>query len=127
MSRMAPSSAGPLPAGEARELARVLASGTDLTVFVDGTVHRLMGESAAAVIDVLGRLSRGEAITVSSAEDSLTVAQAAALAGISHSYLRNLTDRGDLPVQYRGSHRRILRSDVLAWLAAQKQPPATEG
>ncbi|MEX5264071.1 helix-turn-helix domain-containing protein [Kocuria sp. CPCC 205258] len=51
----------------------------------------------------------------------LTTSQAAALAGISATYLRNLTTEGTLPVQYRGSHRRIRRSDVQAWLAGRQR------
>ncbi|MGC5644806.1 UNVERIFIED_CONTAM: helix-turn-helix domain-containing protein [Kocuria sp. CPCC 205274] len=51
----------------------------------------------------------------------LTTSQAAALAGISATYLRNLTTGGTLPVQYRGSHRRIRRADVEAWLAGRQR------
>lgn len=51
----------------------------------------------------------------------LTTSQAAAAAGISHTYLRNLTDAGIIPVEYRGSHRRIRLSDVEAWLEEQRQ------
>jgi excisionase family DNA binding protein len=57
---------------------------------------------------------------VSSVEDMLTTSQAAELAGISHTYLRNMTDRGEIPVEYRGSHRRIRTADIMAWLEAQK-------
>nr|WP_308738214.1 helix-turn-helix domain-containing protein [Kocuria dechangensis] len=49
----------------------------------------------------------------------MTTSQAAALAGISNTYLRNLTTQGVIPVQYRGSHRRIRRADVQAWLAGR--------
>jgi hypothetical protein len=31
-----------------------------------------------------------------------------------------MTDRGEIPVEYRGSHRRIRQADVLAWLEHQK-------
>ena len=51
----------------------------------------------------------------------LTTSQAAAAAGISHTYLRNLTDAGVIPVEYRGSHRRIRMEDIQDWLAAQQR------
>lgn len=54
----------------------------------------------------------------------LTTSQAAAAAGISHTYLRNLTDAGIIPVEYRGTHRRIRLSDVEAWLEEQKAKSA---
>jgi excisionase family DNA binding protein len=119
MSRFAPRTTPALEPDEAARLAGALAS-KDLSLFVDGTAHRLAGPADEAVRDLLARLARGESVTVSSAEEVLTVAQAAELAGISHSYVRKLTTNGTWPVQYRGTHRRIRREDVLAWVAAQK-------
>ncbi|MGG7652120.1 MULTISPECIES: helix-turn-helix domain-containing protein [Kocuria] len=113
---------------EAERLADALEA-RDVTVFVDGTSLRLPEGARDAVVDLLSRMTRGEAVTVTSAAvtsaaeppadpgDLLTTSQAAALAGISATYLRNLTTEGVLPVQYRGSHRRIRRADVQAWLA----------
>jgi excisionase family DNA binding protein len=98
----------------------MLADSNDVTVFVDGTAHRLDHGVRDAVLDLLHRLSRGDAVSVSSVAEVLTTSQAAELAGISHTFLRNLTDRGDIAVQYRGSHRRIRRQDVMAWLDTQK-------
>lgn len=118
MSRYAPHTTPALEPEDAARLAEAL-SAQDVSLFVDGTAHRLAGPADAAVRDLLARLARGEAVTVSSAEDVLTVAQAAELAGISHSYVRKLTTNGTWPVEYRGTHRRIKREDVLAWVASQ--------
>ncbi|WP_342023386.1 helix-turn-helix domain-containing protein [Arthrobacter citreus] len=145
-----------LPAQEVRALARALSAG-DVTVFVDGTALRLPSAARDAVLDVLARLGRGEAISVSSGAAGpdtppagvpaakvapaaagtreptarngsnvplLTTSQAAAAAGISHTYLRNLTDAGIIPVEYRGTHRRIRLSDVEAWLEEQQAKSA---
>ena len=132
-----------LPAAEVRALSRALSAG-DVTVFVDGTALRLPAAARDAVLDLLARLARGEAVSVASeAGDGagapapapssaaarpapgaskiplLTTSQAAAAAGISHTYLRNLTDAGIIPVEYRGTHRRSRLSDVEAWLEQQ--------
>jgi len=112
-------SSGLAPADQAA-LARTLGESEDITVFVDGTAHRLAPEARDAVVDLLRRLARGDAVTVASVAELLTTSQAAELAGISHTFLRNMTDRGEIPVQYRGSHRRIRRQDVMAWLQSQK-------
>lgn len=138
-----------------RALARALSAG-DVTVFVDGTALRLPAAARDAVLDLLGRLGRGETVTVSSDPGSrqgagpaaipadagtpadarepvprsgsnvplLTTSQAASAAGISHTYLRNLTDAGIIPVEYRGTHRRIRLSDVEAWLEQQQAKTA---
>lgn len=137
-----------LPVKEVRALDRALSAG-DVTVFVDGTALRLPAAARDAVLDLLVRLGRGEAVTVASAAAEsagsagstgsnvpagagsgvgevplLTTSQAAAAAGISHTYLRNLTDAGVIPVEYRGTHRRIRLADVQAWLADQRAAKA---
>src|SRR6478735_1344618 len=120
MALIAPRVAPALAADDALALQRALDGGTDITVFVDGTVHRLPPQARDAVVDLLARFSRGEAVTVSSVEEMLTTSQAAELAGISHTYLRNMTDRGEIPVEYRGTHRRIRTAHIMAWLEQQK-------
>lgn len=119
MALIAPRMADALPPEEAQKLQQVLAGSDDITVFVDGTVHRLPPPARDAVVDLLQRFGRGEAVTVSSVEELLTTSQAAELAGISHTYLRNITDRGEIPVEYRGTHRRIPRAAIVAWLESQ--------
>lgn len=120
MTVRAPRSAATLPPESAGQLRRALSNSSDVTVFVDGTAHRLPAEAQAAVVDLLSRLGDGDAVQVTSVSDVLTTAQAAEVAGISHSYLRKLTDAGTLPVEYRGSHRRIRRADVEEWLRGQR-------
>ena len=124
MALIAPRVAPALPADDALALQRALDGGTDITVFVDGTVHRLPPQARDAVVDLLARFSRGEAVTVSSVEEMLTTSQAAELAGISHTYLRNMTDRGEIPVEYRGTHRRIRLAAIMSWLDGQKKKQA---
>jgi excisionase family DNA binding protein len=121
MALIAPRVTAGLPAEDAQKLKYALNDSDDITVFVDGTVHRLPPQARDAVVDLLSRFSRGEAVTVSSVEDMLTTSKAAELAGISHTYLRNMTDRGDIPVEYRGTHRRIRLADIMAWLETQKK------
>jgi excisionase family DNA binding protein len=127
MALIAPRVAPALPANEALALQRALDGGTDITVFVDGTVHRLPPQARDAVVDLLARFSRGEAVTVSSVEEMLTTSKAAELAGISHTYLRNMTDRGEIPVEYRGTHRRIRLAAIMAWLEGQKKKQVVAG
>lgn len=124
MALIAPRVTAGLSADDARNLARSLQDSDDITVFVDGTVHRLPDQARDAVVDLLARLSRGETVTVSSVEEMLTTSQAAELAGISHTYLRNMTDRGEIPVEYRGTHRRIRQAAIMEWLETQKRKQA---
>lgn len=124
MTLHAPRISSPLAPTEQKALARTLDDSDDVTVFVDGTAHRLDASAQAAVLDLLRRLSQGDAVSVASIAELLTTSQAADLAGISHTFLRNLTDRGEIAVEYRGTHRRIRRQDVTDWLARQKAATA---
>lgn len=119
-SRTAPA----LSDAQRRSLSRALTENDDVTVFVDGTAVKLPTEARDAVVDLLQRLASGDSVTVSSVAETLTTSQAAEAAGISHTYLRNLTDAGVIPVEYRGTHRRIRRDAIDAWLASQKKSDA---
>ena len=127
MTLIAPRVTAALPVEDAQKLQYALSGSDDITVFVDGTVHRLPPQARDAVVDLLARFSRGEAVTVSSVEEMLTTSRAAELAGISHTYLRNMTDRGEIPVEYRGTHRRIRLADIMAWLEKQKKNNTADG
>ena len=108
-----------LAPADAARLAAALSESPDATVFVNGTAVRLPAAAAQAVLDLLGRLAGGEAVVLSTAERLLNTSQAARLAGVSNTYMRNLTDAGTIPVDYRGTHRRIKPADVAAWVSAR--------
>lgn len=119
-SRTAPA----LPDTQRQTLARAIRENDDVTVFVDGTAVKLPTQARDAVVDLLQRLAAGDSVTVASVAETLTTSQAAEAAGISHTYLRNLTDAGVIPVEYRGTHRRIRRDAIDAWLATQRKSDA---
>lgn len=111
---------------EVQKLAAALQESADTTVFVNGTSVRLPKEATAAVLDLLTRLADGEAVTISTSERWLNTSQAAKLAGVSNTYMRNLTDNGTIPVRYRGSHRRIRPDDVIRWMDGRSTPQNTD-
>ncbi|MGF9662491.1 helix-turn-helix domain-containing protein [Arthrobacter crystallopoietes] len=121
MAQLKPRTTDALPETESRRLARALGESDDVTVFVNGTTVKLPAEARNAVVDVLRRLADGDAVMVSSAEGLLNTSQAAEVAGISLTYMRKLTDAGTIPVEYRGTHRRIRLRDVQAWLESRAQ------
>jgi excisionase family DNA binding protein len=127
MAQLRPRSHDALPAAETTRLARALAESRDVTVFVNGTTVQLPPGATTAVVDLLSRLAQGDSVTIGSAEQLLNTSQAAELAGVSLTYMRRLTDNGTIPVEYRGSHRRIRPKDVLAWLAERPAKTADAG
>lgn len=110
----------------AERLAAALEDSADTTIFVNGTTLQLPEVAHAALIEVLSRMARGDEVSVSTMESLLNTSQAATMAGISPSYLRKLTDSGIIPVEYRGTHRRIRPASVQAWLDSRSEQP-TDG
>lgn len=98
----------------------------DATVVLDGTTVRLGPAATEAVLGLLGRLASGATVTVSEQDRWLNTSQAARLAGVSNTYLRQLADRGEIPVTYRGTHRRIHPDDVTAWVRRRERERAQD-
>lgn len=111
-------------------LRRALEDSSDTTVFVNGTALQLPDTAHEALIEVLNRFASGQTVSIGTPELLLNTSQAAQMAGISNTYLRKLTDAGIIPVEYRGSHRRIKPSSIQAWLdsraSSQAAPPPNE-
>lgn len=130
---------GPLPEDELAILRRIPGLGSerdpgpgtaqgptpDATVVLDGTTVRLGSAATAAVLDLLDRLAAGGQVSVAQQDRWLNTSQAARLAGVSNTYLRQLADRGEIPVTYRGTHRRIHPDDVTAWVRRREEAPGT--
>jgi hypothetical protein len=38
-----------------------------------------------------------------------------------------MTDRGEIPVEYRGTHRRIRLAAIMEWLETQKKSKVSDG
>jgi excisionase family DNA binding protein len=68
-----------------------------------------------ALRDAVDILGRGDAIVMGSVHQKLTTTEAADLLGISRQYLTRLIDRGELPHEMVGRHRRVHLGDVLAY------------
>ncbi|MFJ2618682.1 helix-turn-helix domain-containing protein [Glutamicibacter sp. NPDC087344] len=107
-------------------LRRALAESGDTTVFVNGTALQIPKDAHNALIEVLTRFAAGDSVTIGTAELLLNTSQAAQMAGISNSYLRKLADAGIIPVEYRGTHRRIRPSAVQAWLDSRESQSPEE-
>jgi excisionase family DNA binding protein len=68
-----------------------------------------------ALLAAVEILSRGDAIAIGAVHHKLTTTEAADLLGVSRQYLIRLIDRGDLPHELVGRHRRLRLGDVLAY------------
>lgn len=84
----------------------------------DGRFRDLPPSVARGLLAVLGTLAKGNAVAVVPADNELTTQEAADLLGVSRTYLVRLTDRGDLPCRWVGTHRRLRVEDVISYRRA---------
>ncbi|RFA06958.1 hypothetical protein B7R21_17750 [Subtercola boreus] len=89
---------------------------------IDGRSVTVPPAVRGAVLDLLQRFADGESVVVGSTDALLTTSQAAALIGISATYLLRLANEGRIPVEYRGTHRRFRLADAMTYLQSSRPP-----
>jgi excisionase family DNA binding protein len=82
-------------------------------VLDEGMLAELPAPVLEALVDVLHRFARGEAVVVGSAATLLTTGEAAGLLGMSRTYLVRMIDAGELECEFVGTHRRVRLGEAL--------------
>lgn len=93
-------------------------------ISLEGQKIALPTEVNEAILDLLGRFAEGHGVIVASIDSLLTTSQAAELLGISRTYMVRLIDEGRIPVQYRGTHRRVHLMDVMQFMKTSRRTRA---
>jgi excisionase family DNA binding protein len=115
-----------LPPEETKQLLKLLAmtrdepSGGVALVGPDGSQRELPAEIYRVLQDALEAMSQGLAVTVVPQHTMLTTQEAADLLGISRPTLVKLLERGQIPYERRGRHRRLRLDDVLEYQRAAR-------
>ena len=99
-----------------QQLAAALAPPATTTSFLQGPDEAplsLPPSLYSALRDAVRILLRGDAVAISSLHRQLSTTEAGDLLGVSRQYLTRLIDRGEIPCDRTGRHRRLRLSDVL--------------
>lgn len=101
-----------------QQLAAALAPPATTTSFLQGPDEAplsLPPSLYSALRDAVRILLRGDAVAISPLHRQLSTTEAGDLLGVSRQYLTRLIDRGEIPCDRTGRHRRLRLSDVLAF------------
>lgn len=89
---------------------RIQESGTDITI----------PRKALELLQfILSSMAQGKAVSLIPSDSEVTTQQAADMLNVSRPHLVKLLKQGALPFKKVGSHRRILREDLLTYEARQ--------
>lgn len=102
-------------AREAARRSRLVAEPRAKLVRSDGASVELTDELVEVLVVAAENLAQNRAVTLLPTDQQLTTQQAADMLGVTRPTLTKLVDRGDIPCQMVGRHRRITLRDLLAY------------
>jgi len=110
----------PIPLREQQEINNIylkLREAEAKLVGPDGKTEILPNNVYSFLLRLLADLKAGHSVTILQSMHRLTTVEAAKVLGVSRQYFVQLLERGEIPHEKVGTHRRVFVRDVLAYKA----------
>jgi len=110
----------PIPLREQQEINNIylkLREAEAKLVGPDGKTEILPNNVYSFLLRLLADLKAGHSVTILQSMHRLTTVEAAKVLGVSRQYFIQLLERGEIPHEKVGTHRRVFVRDVLAYKA----------
>ena len=88
--------------------ARLVGKGGEPAIELPDAIYTML-------MEILGLMQQGKAVSIVPVTQELTTQQAAELVGVSRPFLVKLLEEGRIPFHTAGTHRRVYLKDVLAY------------
>ncbi len=107
--------ASPGHQSELTDIRAVLGGSEDVTL-TNGTTRVVLPQEIRSVLcDAVTALSNGQAVTVTTLNETMTTQEAADFLGVSRPTLVKFLDEGRIPSTRPGQHRRVRLQDIISF------------
>lgn len=104
-----------------KALARAKGQRVALTIDSSGETVTLPAAAVRLLVEVLGQMARGNAVTLVPHHAELTSQQAADFLGVSRPFLVKQLESGAIPFRKVGTHRRVRFRDLIEYKRAKRE------
>jgi excisionase family DNA binding protein len=91
------------------------AGGTQVKIMETGDLITIPRKALFLLTEILEKMAMGKSITIIPSDSNITTQQAADILNVSRPFVVKMLEKGDIPFNKVGTHRRIKLSDIISY------------